>query len=64
MFIGAAGIAASPTAARGKVTMSADARNVVIDARPEPLTVDLSKTAVLVVDMQNDFGANGGAATE
>lgn len=31
-----------------------------IDARPEPVTVDAASTAVLVVDMQNDFAAEGG----
>lgn len=33
---------------------------VEVDARPEPLNIDLAKTAVLVIDMQNDFGAKGG----
>ena len=33
---------------------------VEIDARPEPLAVDMSRTAILVVDMQNDFGSRGG----
>src|SRR5204863_2696715 len=35
-------------------------RFVTIEARPGSIGVDLSKTAVLVVDMQNDFGAKGG----
>lgn len=33
---------------------------VVLDARPQPFTLDPSASAVLVVDMQNDFGAAGG----
>jgi ureidoacrylate peracid hydrolase len=33
---------------------------VRIEAKPEPTTIDLSRTAVVVVDMQNDFGAEGG----
>src|SRR2546426_10303576 len=33
---------------------------ITIDARPEPLEIDPALTAVLVVDMQNDFGAPGG----
>ena len=33
---------------------------VTIDARPESLIVDPSRTAVIVVDMQNDFAAEGG----
>jgi ureidoacrylate peracid hydrolase len=33
---------------------------VTIEARPDSLTVEASHTAVIVVDMQNDFGAKGG----
>jgi ureidoacrylate peracid hydrolase len=33
---------------------------VQIEARPAPLTVDPTHTAVVVVDMQNDFVADGG----
>jgi ureidoacrylate peracid hydrolase len=33
---------------------------VTLDAAPGSLEVDLAATAVLVVDMQNDFGATGG----
>lgn len=35
-------------------------RVVAVDARPETIEVDLATTAVVVVDMQNDFGAPGG----
>ncbi len=35
-------------------------RVVSLDARPEPLAIDTARTAVIVVDMQNDFGAKGG----
>jgi ureidoacrylate peracid hydrolase len=34
--------------------------SVTLDARPQSITLPLSKTAVLVVDMQNDFGVKGG----
>lgn len=34
--------------------------NVKLDARPGPLEVDLAKSAVLVVDMQNSFASRGG----
>jgi ureidoacrylate peracid hydrolase len=37
-----------------------DRRTAVVDAKPDALTIDVSKTAVIVVDMQNDFGAKGG----
>lgn len=33
---------------------------VTVDARPEPLAIDPRATGVIVVDMQNDFGAEGG----
>lgn len=33
---------------------------VSIDAEPAPITIDLAKTAAIVVDMQNDFAAKGG----
>ena len=32
----------------------------VIEAKPESTTIDLARTAIVVVDMQNDFGAEGG----
>jgi len=35
-------------------------RVITIEAQPEPIAIDTAKTAVLVVDMQNDFGAKGG----
>ena len=31
-----------------------------IEAEPEPLSIDVSKTAVIVVDMQNAFVKRGG----
>ena len=31
-----------------------------MDAKPEPITIDSTKAAVIVVDMQNDFGSKGG----
>jgi ureidoacrylate peracid hydrolase len=33
---------------------------VTIDAKPEPMSIDPARTAVIVVDMQNDFGTEGG----
>jgi ureidoacrylate peracid hydrolase len=35
-------------------------RVVSLDARPELIAIDTASTAVIVVDMQNDFGAKGG----
>jgi len=34
--------------------------NVIIEAEPEPIEIEVSKTAVLVVDMQNAFVRQGG----
>jgi ureidoacrylate peracid hydrolase len=31
-----------------------------IDAKPEPISIDATATAVIVIDMQNDFGSKGG----
>src|SRR6266511_1292933 len=33
---------------------------VRLDAKPEPIAIETARTAVIVVDMQNDFGAKGG----
>lgn len=35
-------------------------RVVSLDAKPEPIAIDTASTAVIVVDMQNDFGSKGG----
>jgi ureidoacrylate peracid hydrolase len=37
-----------------------ESREVVVDARPHSLAIDPRRAAVIVVDMQNDFGAAGG----
>ena len=33
---------------------------ITIDAKPAPIAIDVGRAAVLVVDMQNDFGAPTG----
>jgi ureidoacrylate peracid hydrolase len=40
--------------------MASSAAFVTVDAKPEPVTIDPARTAMIVVDMQNDFGAEGG----
>jgi ureidoacrylate peracid hydrolase len=40
--------------------MPASAQTITLPARPEPLTVDPSQTAVVVVDMQNAYASPGG----
>jgi Isochorismatase family len=42
-------------------TQNTNSRIIRIDAKPEAVAIDIKKTAVIVVDMQNDFGAKGGA---
>jgi ureidoacrylate peracid hydrolase len=37
-----------------------NANLVTLNARPEPITIDPAKSAVIVVDMENDFAAKGG----
>jgi ureidoacrylate peracid hydrolase len=39
---------------------SPDRNLVTIEAKPEPITIDPSKSAIMVVDMENDFAAKGG----
>lgn len=34
--------------------------HIHLDARPAPIDIDFARTAVIVVDMQNDFGSEGG----
>jgi ureidoacrylate peracid hydrolase len=41
-------------------TQNTNSRIVRIDAKPESIAIDINKTAVIVVDMQNDFGSKGG----
>ena len=35
-------------------------RQTIIEAWPEPITIDTARTAVIVVDLQNDFCSKGG----
>src|SRR5258707_14298661 len=35
-------------------------RTVTLGAKPAPISIDTTKTAVLVIDMTNDFGSKGG----
>jgi ureidoacrylate peracid hydrolase len=41
-----------------------DARPVELPARPEPVAIDLARTAIVVVDMQNAFMSPGGLFDE
>ena len=35
-------------------------RAVTVDAQPQTVTMDLNRTAIIIIDMQNDFCAKGG----
>ena len=37
-----------------------DRSTILLEAEPEPIPIDVLKTAVIVVDMQNAFMAKGG----
>jgi ureidoacrylate peracid hydrolase len=61
----AAGVAASGALRFDASKTFADAPNgsgvsVTVVAKPTPISLDLAKTVVMVVDMQNDFGSKGG----
>jgi len=61
----AAGLAASGglSFTGGKAVADApdiSGRKITLAAKPSPITLDLAKTVVMVVDMQNDFGSKGG----
>ncbi len=44
----------------GGYAKQADSRGVLLQAEPEPLEIDLQRTAVIVIDMQNAFVSKGG----
>jgi ureidoacrylate peracid hydrolase len=44
----------------GTDPLPSKSRVVTVEARPEAISMDTAKTAVIVVDMQNDFGSKGG----
>ena len=48
------------TLACERTPRAAEGRAVALDAKPEPIKLDTARTAVIVVDMQNDFGSKGG----
>jgi ureidoacrylate peracid hydrolase len=52
--------AMSKKAVASRSTNSMKSTLIKIDAKPAPIAIDTSKTAVIVVDMENDFGSKGG----
>jgi ureidoacrylate peracid hydrolase len=55
-----AGFTVGSQAAPEEKTAGAKSQVVRLNAKPEPIEIDTASTAVIVVDMQNDFGAKGG----
>ncbi len=55
-----AGFTVGSQAAPAEKTAGAKTRVVRLNAKPEPIEIDTASTAVIVVDMQNDFGSKGG----
>jgi ureidoacrylate peracid hydrolase len=49
-----------PGAAESQANSAPVGKNVNVQAKPGAISIDTTRTAVLVVDMQNDFGAKGG----
>ena len=47
-------------AAAFRSSNSTKSRLIKIDAKPAPIAIDTAKTAVIVVDMENDFGSKDG----
>jgi ureidoacrylate peracid hydrolase len=47
-------------ASKGPVEFARPEKSVTLNARPDPITIDLHRTAVIVVDMQNAFVSKGG----
>lgn len=60
--IAVAGVAerSAPWAEKAAAAATGGVRPVTIAARPSPIAIDPTKTALIVVDMQNDFGSKGG----
>jgi ureidoacrylate peracid hydrolase len=48
------------TSAAGLRAAEPKGNSVTLDAKPEPIAIDPARTAIIVVDMENDFAAKGG----
>ena len=58
--VAAASLLSSEILGKEIMTNTVPGRDIQVDAKPEPITFNTSRTAVIVVDMQNDFGSRGG----
>jgi len=59
-LVGGAGEQSASAQQTSAPTQNMRSRIVKLDAKPEPIAIDSARTAVIVVDMQNDFGTKGG----
>src|SRR2546422_8169510 len=59
-LVGGAGEQSASAQQTRAPTQNMRSRIVKLDAKPEPIAIDSARTAVIVVDMQNDFGTKGG----
>jgi len=53
-------IADSSSTVKSSTYKNKTPNNIHIPAKPDTVTIDVSKTAIIVVDMTNDFGTKGG----
>lgn len=64
-MLGALAVTSLATVTKGSAVSrpffhSTKSRMITIDAKPAAIPIDTAKTAVIVVDMENDFGSKGG----
>jgi len=60
MYLGATASAAAIGPRHASAQAPPTGRAVTIEARPQAVSIDTARTAVIVVDTQNDFGTKGG----
>jgi ureidoacrylate peracid hydrolase len=59
-LVGGAGEQSASAQQTSAPAQNMKSRVVRFDAKPEPIAIDIARTAVIVCDMQNDFGTKGG----
>jgi ureidoacrylate peracid hydrolase len=61
-IVGVGAVAGAAAFGLGRVAAQSRSagRRITIEAKPQPITLETSAAAVIVVDMQNDFGSKGG----
>jgi ureidoacrylate peracid hydrolase len=59
-LVGGASIQSTSAQQTSAPTQNMKSRVVRFEAKPEPIAIHIARTAVIVCDMQNDFGTKGG----